>query len=65
MKSTGFALYPGPYEEPAAIRADVFWLNLFRKAEIHCIAMGEAEAELLRALAAMGHGRFRAIGTAQ
>ena len=37
-------------------------MNLFRKAEIHTVAMGEADNDLMRRLAEIGLGRYRSIG---
>ncbi len=58
--------YMGPYgwgtERGDLVAADVRRMNLFRNAEIHVVAIGEADAQLLRAIAAVGHGRVRFVG---
>ena len=37
-------------------------MNLFRRAEIHCVAIGEAPDGLLRGIADIGRGKFRRAG---
>jgi len=58
----GPARYYGPYRAVGNLVQDVQRMNLFRKAEIHAIAMGEADNDLMRRLAAVGLGRYRSIG---
>ena len=41
---------------------DIERMNLFRRAEIHCVAIGEAPDGLLRAIADVGRGKFRRAG---
>ncbi len=36
-------------------------LNLFRKAEIHCVGIGEADARLLQEIADIGMGQFQLV----
>ncbi len=48
-------------QSPNILRA-VERMNLFRRAEIHCIGMGSSARRLLRALAKQGHGEARFLG---
>lgn len=50
---------PGPYAtiNHGFIRDDVRRLNLLRRCEIHCVAIGEALQHFLDAVAKIGHGR--------
>jgi hypothetical protein len=41
---------------------DVWRMNMFRNAEIHCIGIGRASMGLLRQIADCGQGTARAIG---
>ncbi|HEX5135403.1 MAG TPA: hypothetical protein VFY93_00395 [Planctomycetota bacterium] len=50
-------IFQGPYARGYQIIDDVTRLNLFRKAEIHCVGMGGAEMNMLETLAAIGKGR--------
>lgn len=58
--------YMGPYgwgsERGDFVADDVRRMNLFRNAEIHIVAIGEADANLLRSIAAVGQGRVRFVG---
>ncbi len=58
----GSARYYGPYRAVGNLLQDVRRMNLFRKAEIHTLAMGEADNDLMRRLADLGLGRYRSIG---
>ena len=58
----GSARYYGPYRAVGNLLEDVERMNLFRKAEIHTVAMGEADNDLMRRLAEIGLGRYRSIG---
>jgi len=58
----GSASYRGPYARRRYLVEDVRRMNLFRKAEIHCIGMAGADPRLLRDLAEIGLGRYRAVG---
>lgn len=51
----------GPYIFPRHLLRDLVRLNMFRRAEIHCIGIGEANASLLEAMAKIGMGEFRSI----
>ena len=53
--------YYGPYALASWLRDDVRRLELFRKVELHCVGLGEADPHLLRALAGMGLGTVRNI----
>ena len=48
--------FPGPYRRAYHLVTDVRRLNLFRKVEIHCVAMGEANMNTLERIAAIGLG---------
>ncbi|MCO5166941.1 MAG: VWA domain-containing protein [Planctomycetes bacterium] len=54
--------YYGPYVEWRFLLRDVERMNLFRRAELHCVGIGEADPELLRELAELGRGELRTIG---
>jgi|GEM_PF-880839 len=56
-------IYHGPYNQDLYIIDDVKRLNLFNKAEINCIALGEAQDELLRELKEIGNGNFKRFGS--
>ena len=43
--------YHGPYHRAAWIEEDMRRMNVFRKLQVHCIAIGEADISLLEALA--------------
>jgi hypothetical protein len=49
-------LFDGPYNRAHHLIAEVRRLNLFRKVEIHCVGMGEANMSTLRTIAALGKG---------
>ncbi len=50
--------YHGPYVKWENLFEDVQRMNLFRKAEIHCVGIGEVSAGSLSRLAALGMGRM-------
>jgi hypothetical protein len=52
----------GPYVDGRHMLEDLIRLNLFRKAEIHCIGLGEADADTLRAISNIGNGQTRIVG---
>ncbi|MEN8149824.1 MAG: LamG-like jellyroll fold domain-containing protein [Planctomycetota bacterium] len=52
----------GPYRNPDHLVADVHRMNLFRKAEIHTISMGDADLFLMHRIAMLGLGRYRNLG---
>jgi hypothetical protein len=54
--------YYGPYVHAGHMLDDIRRLNLFRKCEINCIGIGEAEDDTLKQIAAIGHGKLRLIG---
>jgi len=56
------AFFVGPSRRSRYLVEDITRMNLFRKAEIHTIAMGTADPDLMRRLARSGLGRFRAMG---
>lgn len=53
--------YKGPYNEPKYIEDDLQRLNLFRKIEINCVCIGEADEDLMDKIKTYGNGRFRNI----
>lgn len=69
--SGGFRLRPGKVEAkgPYAIsgarwlEGDVQRMNMFRKVEIHCVGLGDADERYLRSLAHLGLGAVRMIGS--
>ncbi len=61
--------FQGPYGSPdfesfPFLADDVRRMNLFRQAEIHCVAIGEASDAVLQAIADIGGGKFRRVGSA-
>ena len=54
--------YSGPYRMWDNLLDDVHRLNLFRKAEIHCIGIGEAQISSLRRIAKLGMGKVHSVG---
>ncbi|MHC4161969.1 MAG: vWA domain-containing protein, partial [Planctomycetota bacterium] len=61
-RGAGTINYGGPYRHRNNLLGDLARLNLFRKVEVHCIAMGEASSVLLRRMAGLGLGRYRSLG---
>lgn len=59
---TDIRRYFGPYVHTNHMLDDLRRLNLFRKCEINCIGIGEAEDETLKQITATGHGKLRIIG---
>jgi hypothetical protein len=55
-------IYYGPYFQWGLIIDDVQRMNLFRKCEIHCIGVGEAQMDQLRKLAEIGLGETQQVG---
>ncbi len=53
----GSASFYGPYRDAENLYRDVERMNLFRKVEFHCVALGDADGKLLRRLADLGLGR--------
>jgi hypothetical protein len=56
--------YWGPYGITPWIVEDVTRLNAFRKTQIHCVGIGEAQMELLRAIADAAMGQTYQFGAA-
>ena len=59
--------FPGPYgywyhNDWSYIIDDVNRMNLFHKAEIHCIGIGEASQGLLYGIAKAGMGQVKMVG---
>jgi Concanavalin A-like lectin/glucanases superfamily len=52
----------GPYRAPDHLLGDLHRMNLFRKAEIHTISMGDADLDLMHRIAMAGLGRYRNLG---
>lgn len=61
-RAAGSANYFGPYVRAGNLLTDVRRMNAFRKAEIHTIAMGEADSSLLQKIARLGLGGCRPLG---
>ncbi|MHC4493485.1 MAG: vWA domain-containing protein, partial [Planctomycetota bacterium] len=61
-RGAGTINYGGPYRHRNNLLGDLARLNLFRKVEVHCIAMGEASSVLLPRMAGLGLGRYRSLG---
>ena len=59
---TDIRRYFGPYVHANHMLDDLRRMNLFRKCEINCIGIGEAEDETLKQIAAIGNGKVRLIG---
>lgn len=55
--------YPGPYVQPEWLVDDVGRMNAFRRVRVHCIAIGEANVDLLRRLAEACYGQVFVIGS--
>ncbi|MCB9881875.1 MAG: hypothetical protein H6834_08805 [Planctomycetes bacterium] len=55
--------YSGPYRDWNFLLDDAERLNLFRKAEIHCIGTGETQMSWLERLAALGMGKSLKVGS--
>ncbi len=53
---TPILMYPGPYVHNYWLEAEVARMNVFRKVQIHCIGIGEADLGLLRRIAGNGMG---------
>lgn len=51
----------GPYVFPRHLLRDLVRLNMFRRVELHCVGIGEANASLLEAVAKIGGGEFRSV----
>ena len=59
----GMAMGSGPYGNAGGyLQSDVWRLNMYRHAEIHCIGIGRANMWLLRTLARIGLGVARQVG---
>ena len=54
--------FPGPYAGHQIAQKDIARLNLFRKCEIHCIGLGEANSYYLKSIAELGLGRAKMVG---
>ena len=52
----------GTYADPHLLLADLQRMNLFRKAEIHCVGIGVSTEDLLVPIARIGLGRVRIVG---
>lgn len=59
---TDIRRYFGPYVHTNHMLDDLRRLNLFRKCEINCVGIGEAEDETLKLIAGIGNGKLRLIG---
>ena len=54
--------YHGPYVMDPWLIEEVKRMNVFRKAQIHCIGIGEAKLPLLRAIAKSAMGQVFLFG---
>ncbi len=52
----------GVYVEPDGIVEEALRWNLLRRAEIHCVGVGEAPTDLLARIADVGRGRVVVLG---
>jgi hypothetical protein len=52
----------GPYRRTENLLGDLRRLNLFRKAEIHTVSMGDADLYLMHRIAMLGLGKYRNLG---
>ena len=59
---TDLVNYPGPYVFDTWLAEDVKRMNVFRKAQIHCIGIGEANVSLLRQIAKAAMGEVYLLG---
>ncbi|MEO0481611.1 MAG: hypothetical protein AAF196_19240 [Planctomycetota bacterium] len=59
LENTEFLNYQGPYVHGLQLYQldDLRRMNLFRRAELHCVGIGEANHQLLEAMAEIGHGQ--------
>ncbi|HEX5050895.1 MAG TPA: hypothetical protein VFZ65_03905 [Planctomycetota bacterium] len=56
-------VYHGPYsQDDNWLVEDLRRMNAFRRIRMHCIGLGEANMDLLRRLAEMGHGEVFSVG---
>lgn len=53
----------GPYRSQHYLLRDIERMNLLRKAEIHCVGIGEADEKLLLNIANIGLGKVRMFST--
>ncbi len=56
--------YYGPYVAPDWLVDDTRRMNAFRRVRLHCIGIGEANMDLLKQLATLGHGEVYTVGRA-
>ncbi len=54
--------YTGPYMLDEWLLADLRRMNAFRRIRIHCVGLGEANSQLLDAIAKIGHGEMLIFG---
>lgn len=59
---TDIRRYFGPYVHTNHMLDDLRRMNLFRKCEINCVGIGEADEATLGQIAAIGNGKLRIIG---
>lgn len=61
---TGKTMHAGPYADGGFyLDGEIQRMNLLRKAEIHCIGIGEAQKWQLQAIAKVGLGKVRMVGS--
>ena len=56
-------IYHGPMDQPRWLRQDIRRMNVFRKVQIHCIGIGDADIGLLRGIASDSEGQVYLFGT--
>ena len=62
-QNTPQLIYYGPYvTDGVHLLDDIRRMNLYRKVQIHCVGIGEADASLLEAICERGLGKLRRIG---
>ena len=59
QEKTEFLIFQGPYADGqyTFLVEDVERMNLLRRCEIHCVAIGEARDQLLESISKIGHGQ--------
>ncbi|MGE0433323.1 MAG: hypothetical protein AB7S36_13765 [Planctomycetota bacterium] len=62
-QNTPQLIYYGPYVvDTEHLLDDIRRMNIYRKVQIHCVGIGEADASLLEAITERGLGKLRRIG---
>lgn len=53
--------YYGPYADPRFLVRDLARMNMFRRVEVHCVGIGEANTALLKQITDLCQGELRTI----